>query len=72
MDLGVEPPSIKLCLGTSPPPGGQCWTKYIYMIMRHMYVCYLQTFQYWAGGAQLSPHSFVLVTSYGLVPGCKG
>ena len=45
---------------------------YIYMIMRHMYVCYLQTFQYWAGGAQLSPHSFVLVTSYGLVPGCKG
>ena len=22
MDLGAEPPRIKLCLGTSPPPGG--------------------------------------------------
>ena len=72
MDLGVEPPSITLCLGTSPPRGGNAGQNiYIYDNEAHMR-CYLQMFQYWAGGALLSPHSFVLVTSYGLVPGCKG
>ena len=31
MDLGVEPPRIKLCLGTSPPRGGAMLDKiYIY------------------------------------------
>ena len=57
MDLGVEPPSITLCLGTSPPPpGGAMLDKiYIYDNEAHMR-CYLQTFQYWAGGALLSPH----------------
>ena len=31
MDLGVEPPSIKLCLGTSPPRGGNAGQNiYIY------------------------------------------
>ena len=56
MDLGVEPPSIILCLGTSPPPGGAMLDKkYIYDNEAHMR-CYLQTFQYWAGGALLSPH----------------
>ena len=56
MDLGVEPPSITLCLGTSPPRGGNAGQNiYIYDNEAHMR-CYLQMFQYWAGGALLSPH----------------
>ena len=30
MDLGVEPPSITLCLGTSPPGGAMLDKIYIY------------------------------------------
>ena len=31
MDLGVEPPSIKLCLGTSPPRGAGAMLDKIYI-----------------------------------------
>ena len=46
MDLGVEPPSITLCLGTSPPPPGEAMLDkvYIYMIMRHICVVTFRCF----------------------------
>ena len=57
MDLGVEPPSITLCLGTSPPRGGGNAGQNIYIYDNEAHMrCYLQMFQYWAGGALLSPH----------------
>ena len=44
MDLGVEPPSITLCLGTSPPGGAMLDKIYIYMIMRHICVVTFRRF----------------------------